>query len=63
MTELEAIERIKKVDESRKAYKNKYCKDIDSVFGLSHIMIDSSCFGIEKTAQILTDIVKTTVAK
>ena len=63
MTEAEAIERIKKVDECRKAYKNKYCKNMDSVFGLSHIMIDSSRFGIEKTVQLLTEIVKNTVAK
>lgn len=63
MTEQAAIEQIKKVDAARSAYRSKHCPECTSEFDDRHIMIDSSKFGIDTTAQILTDIVKNTVAK
>lgn len=58
-----AIEKIKNVDEARNAYRHKYCPECTSDFDDRHIMIDSSKFGIDGTAEILTNIVKNSVAK
>ena len=63
MDEDKALEQIKIVDEARAAYRRKHCPECTSEFDDRHLMIDSSRFGIEKTAEILTDIVKNTVAK
>lgn|SRR5574344_99416 len=63
MDEQSAIEKIKNVDAARNAYRHKYCPECTSDFDDRHLMIDSSKFGIDATAQILTDIVKNTVAK
>lgn len=63
MNEDKALEQIKTVDDARAAYRRKHCPECTSEFDDRHLMIDSSRFGIEKTAEILTDIVKNTVAK
>lgn len=63
MDEQSAIDKIKSVDEARNAYRHKYCPECTSEFHDRHLMIDSSKFGIEKTAEILTDIVKNTVSR
>ena len=63
MDEDKALEQIKTVDEARAAYRRKHCPECTSEFDDRHLMIDSSRFGIEKTSEILTDIVKNTVAK
>jgi hypothetical protein len=49
---------IKEVDAARTNYQKKYCPDVKSVFDNKDIMIDSSRFGIEGTAQILAQIVR-----
>lgn len=53
-----ADEKINKVDEAHSAYRKKYCADCKSEFDDRNLMIDSSYFGIDKTAEILTNIVK-----
>ncbi|MGN1281420.1 MAG: AAA family ATPase [Succinivibrio sp.] len=62
MDEDSALEQIKSVDAARNAYRLKHCPECKSEYDDRHLMIDSSRFGIEKTAQLLTDIVKNTVA-
>ncbi|HAO91643.1 MAG: cytidylate kinase-like family protein [Succinivibrio sp.] len=58
MDEKTALESLKRVDEARSAYRKKYCPECTSEYDDRHLMIDSSYFGVDKTAQILTDIVK-----
>lgn len=57
MDEKLARKSIKEVDLARENYQKKYCPEVTSVFDNKDIMIDSSRFGIEGTAQILADIV------
>ena len=63
MDETSALEKIKKVDDARLAYRHKFCPECVSEFNDRHIMIDSSKFGVEGTANILTEIVKSSVGK
>ncbi|MCI6907110.1 MAG: cytidylate kinase-like family protein [Succinatimonas sp.] len=63
MDETSALEKIRKVDDARSAYRNKFCPECVSEFDDRHIMIDSSKFGVEGTANILTEIVKSSVGK
>ena len=63
MDETSALEKIKKVDDARSAYRHKFCPECVSEFNDRHIMIDSSKFGVEGTANILTEIVKSSVGK
>ena len=58
MDKKSALEKIKQVDAARGAYRKRYCPDCVTEYDDRHIMIDSSYFGIEKTASILTNIVK-----
>lgn len=62
MSEDKALEQIRSVDAARSAYRLKHCPECQSEFDDRHLMIDSSRFGIEKTAALLTEIVKSTVA-
>ena len=63
MDETSALEKIRKVDDARSAYRHKFCPECVSEFNDRHIMIDSSKFGGEGTANILTEIVKSSVGK
>jgi cytidylate kinase len=63
MDETSALEKIRKVDDARSAYRHKFCPECVSEFNDRHIMIDSSKFGVEGTANILTEIVKSSVGK
>lgn len=58
MDEKKARKTIKEVDIARENYQKKYCPEVSSVFDHKDIMIDSSRFGIEGTADILVSIVK-----
>ncbi|MGB8450845.1 MAG: cytidylate kinase-like family protein [Anaerocolumna sp.] len=49
---------IKDVDKARENYRYRYCKEVDNVYDGYDIMIDSSRFGVDKTAEILADIAK-----
>lgn len=48
---------IKDVDRARENYRRHYCPDWKNAYDGYDIMIDSSRFGVEKTAKILADIV------
>ncbi|MDD5868637.1 MAG: cytidylate kinase-like family protein [Succinatimonas sp.] len=63
MDETSALEKIRKVDDARSTYRHKFCPECVSEFNDRHIMIDSSKFGVEGTANILTEIVKSSVGK
>ena len=63
MDETSALEKIRKVGDARSAYRHKFCPECVSEFNDRHIMIDSSKFGVEGTANILTEIVKSSVGK
>lgn len=54
----QAKKMIKEVDKARENYRYRYCPEVDNVYDGYDIMIDSSRFGIDKTAKILADIVK-----
>ncbi len=58
MDEKTARKMIKEVDAARTNYQRKYCPEVTSVFDNKDIMIDSSRFGIEKTTELLTNLVK-----
>ncbi len=49
---------IKDVDKARENYRYRYCPEVKNVYDGYDIMIDSSRFGIEKSAKILADIVR-----
>ena len=48
---------IREVDKDREIYRKRYAKGRDNVYDAFDLMIDSSRFGVEGTASILTDIV------
>lgn len=58
MDEKEAISKLKEVDAARFNYHKKYCPEIKTMFDNKDIMIDSSRFGIEGTAQYLADLIR-----
>ena len=58
MDEKTAKRMIKEVDMARSNYQRKYCPEVNSIFDHKDIMIDSSRFGVEGTADILADIVR-----
>lgn len=58
MNEKMAKKLIREVDIARNNYHKKYCPEVNSIFDHKDIMIDSSRFGVEETAQILADIVR-----
>ncbi len=49
---------IRDVDKARENYRQRYCPELKNVYDGYDIMIDSSRFGIEKSAKILADIVR-----
>ncbi len=54
---MSGVER-KNVDKARNAYRQRYCPDAERMTDHRDILIDSSRFGIEGTAQILTTIAR-----
>lgn len=63
MDEKTARKMIKEVDAARSNYQKKYYPEAKSVFDHRDIMIDSSRFGIERTSEILSEIVKSQWSK
>ena len=51
---------IKEVDTAREKYRQQYSHHSKSILDSYDLMIDSSRFGVDKTADILSDIVKVT---
>ncbi len=49
---------IKEVDRARENYRHHYCPDLKNAYDGYDLMIDSSRFGIEHSAKILADIVR-----
>ena len=49
---------IKDVDKARENYRYRYCPEVKNVYDGYDIMIDSCRFGVEKSAKILADIVR-----
>jgi hypothetical protein len=49
---------IKEVDKARENYRRHYCPDIRNLYDGYDFMLDSSRFGIENSAKILADIVR-----
>jgi len=58
MEEKAARKMIREVDRSRELYHRRYCPEYKDVFSNRDLMVDSSRFGIEKTAQILVDLAR-----
>lgn len=58
MDEKTARKMIREVDRAREVYRMRYCSEVSDMFDNRDLMIDSSRFGVEGTAAILTDIVK-----
>jgi cytidylate kinase len=56
----QAKKMIKEIDKARENYRYRYCPEVKNAYDGYDIMIDSSRFGIDKTAMLLTDIVKST---
>ncbi|WMJ86992.1 cytidylate kinase-like family protein [Anaerocolumna sp. MB42-C2] len=52
---------IKEIDKARENYRYRYCPEVANVYDGYDVMIDSSRFGVDKTAKILVDIVKSTL--
>lgn len=53
-----AKQMIKDVDRARENYRRRYCPEWKNIYDGYDLMIDSSRFGIEGTARILADIVR-----
>lgn len=49
---------IKEVDKAREQYRHRYCSKSDTPFDGYDLMIDSSRFGVDGTAEILMAVVK-----
>ena len=58
MEEKVARRMIREVDRSRELYHRRYCPEYTDPFSNRDLLIDSSRFGIEKTAEMLSEIVK-----
>ncbi|MCC8125802.1 MAG: cytidylate kinase-like family protein [Clostridiales bacterium] len=58
MNPSEARKMIEKVDKARNRYWLRYAKHLPSDLEYCHLMIDSSLFGINGTAQMLATVVK-----
>lgn len=58
MDEKTAKKMIRDVDMARTYYQRKYCPDIKSVLDYKNLMIDSSRFGVEGTAEIIAQTVR-----
>lgn len=62
MDEKTAKSMIREVDKARELYRLRYCEGVREVFDHRDIMIDSSRFGAEKTADILCAMVRETLS-
>jgi cytidylate kinase len=49
---------IKEVDKARENYRLRFSEDTENDFDGYDIMIDSSRFGVDETAEILSNIIK-----
>lgn len=58
MEEKTARKMIREVDRAREVYRLRYCKEVSDMFDNRDLMIDSSRFGVQQTAAILTDIAR-----
>lgn len=58
MEEKAARKMIREVDRSRELYHRRYCPEYKDVFSNRDLMVDSSRFGIEKTAQIIVELAR-----
>lgn len=58
MDEKTARKTIRDVDLARTYYQRKYCPEIKSVLDNKDLMIDSSRFGVEGTAEIIAQVVR-----
>lgn len=58
MEEKVARKMIREVDRSRELYHRRYCPEYKDVFSNRDMMVDSSRFGIEKTARILAGLAR-----
>lgn len=58
MEEKVARKMIREVDRSRELYHRRYCPEYQDVFSNRDLMVDSSRFGIEKTARILVELAR-----
>lgn len=58
MDEKTARKMIREVDLARTYYQRKYCPDVKSVFDNKDIMLDSSRFGVDGTAEIIARVVR-----
>lgn len=57
MEEKTARKMIREVDRSRELYHRRYCPEYTDAFSNRDLLIDSSRFGIEKTAELLVKLV------
>lgn len=58
MDEKTARKMLREVDKAREIYRLRYCSGVKTVLDHRDLMIDSSRFGPEKTAQILSRVVR-----
>lgn len=58
MDERTAKKMIRDVDRAREEYRLRYCPEVRDMFDNRDLMIDSSRFGVDGTAVILTNIAK-----
>lgn len=58
MNEKTARRMIREVDSARENYQRKYCPEVSGIYDNKDIMINSSSFGVDQTAQILVNIIK-----
>lgn len=58
MDEASARKMIREVDRSRELYHRRYCPERKDEFTDRDLMIDSSRFGVDRTAQMLAQIVR-----
>ncbi len=58
MDEATAKKMIKEVDLSRSIYRKRYCPEAKDDFANRNIMIDSSSFGLEESAKIISTIAR-----
>lgn len=56
----QAKKMIKDVDKARENYRYRYCPEVSNVYDGYDLMIDSSRFGIDNTAKMIADIVRST---
>ncbi len=58
MDEKTARKMIREVDMARTYYQRRYCPETKSVFDNKDLMIDSSRFGVDGTAEIIAQVVR-----